>query len=70
MPIFIDRHVDAIRELIGREEYPAPKVHLNPEVKDFYQFTTADLLVEDYQAGPQIKNIPIRCIGKTGGRTT
>ena len=52
-----DRHVDAIRELIGREEYPAPKVHLNPEVKDFYQFTTADLLVEDYQAGPQIKNI-------------
>ena len=54
-----DRHVDAIRELIGREEYPAPKVHLNPEVKDFYQFTTADLLVEDYQAGSQIKNIPI-----------
>ena len=54
-----DRHVDAIRELIGREEYPAPKVHLKPEVKDFYQFTTADLLVEDYQAGPQIKNIPI-----------
>ncbi len=54
-----DRHVDAIRELIGREEYPAPKVRLNPEVKDFYQFTTADLLVEDYQAGPQIKNIPI-----------
>ncbi len=54
-----DRHVDAIRELIGREEYAAPKVYLNPEVKDFYQFTTADLLVEDYQAGPQIKNIPI-----------
>ena len=54
-----DRHVDAIIELIGREEYPAPKVHLNPEVKHFYQFTTADLLVEDYQAGPQIKNIPI-----------
>lgn len=54
-----DRHVDAIRELIGREEYPAPKVHLNPEVKDFYQFTTADLLVEEYQAGSQIKNIPI-----------
>ena len=54
-----DRHVDAIRKLIGREEYPAPKVHLNPEVKDFYQFTTADLLVEDYQAGQQIKNIPI-----------
>lgn len=54
-----DRHVDVIKELIGRETYPAPKVRLNSEVKDFYQFTTADLLVEDYQAGPQVKNIPI-----------
>jgi thymidylate synthase len=54
-----DRHVDVIKELIQRETYPAPKVTLNPEVKDFYAFTTADLLVEDYQAGPQVKNIPI-----------
>ena len=54
-----DRHVDVIKELIGRETYPSPKVRLNPEVKDFYQFTTSDLLVEDYQAGPQVKNIPI-----------
>ena len=54
-----DRHVDVIKELISRETYPAPKVCLNPEVKDFYQFTTSDLLVEDYQAGPQVKNIPI-----------
>ena len=54
-----DRHVEAVKELISREAYPAPKVSLNPEVKDFYAFTTADLIVEDYQAGPQIKNIPI-----------
>ena len=54
-----DRHVDIIRELISRETYPAPKVRLNPDVKDFYSFTTADLIVEDYQAGPQVKNIPI-----------
>lgn len=54
-----DRHVDAIKELLGREEYPAPKVHLNPKVKDFYAFTTDDLIVEDYVAGEQIKNIPI-----------
>ena len=54
-----DRHVDAIKELLSREEYPAPKVRLNPEVKDFYQFTTDDLIVEDYVAGEQIKNIPI-----------
>ncbi|MCD8195600.1 MAG: thymidylate synthase [Lachnospiraceae bacterium] len=54
-----DRHVDIVRELIARETYPAPKVRLNPEVKDFYAFTTADLIVEDYQTGPQIQNIPI-----------
>lgn len=54
-----DRHVDIVRELIKRETYPAPKVTLNPDVKDFYAFTTADLIVENYQAGPQVKNIPI-----------
>ena len=54
-----DRHVEVIKELIERETYPAPKVRLNPGIKDFYQFTTADLLVEGYQAGPQVKNIPI-----------
>lgn len=54
-----DRHVDIVRELISRDTYPAPKVRLNPEVKDFYAFTTADLIVEDYQAGPQVKDIPI-----------
>ena len=32
---------------------------LNPEVKDFYQFTTDDLIVENYETWPQIKNIPI-----------
>ena len=54
-----DRHVPLIKELLEREEYPAPKVSLNPEVKDFYQFTVDDLTVEDYVTGPQIKNIPI-----------
>jgi thymidylate synthase len=54
-----DRHVEIIKELIERPAYPAPRVHLNPEVKDFYSFTTADLIVEDYETGPQIKDIPI-----------
>ncbi len=54
-----DRHVPVIEELIQRPTYPAPKVRLNPEVKDFYAFTTDDLIVEDYEYGPQVKNIPI-----------
>ena len=54
-----DRHVPVIEELIRRPCYPAPKVSLNPEIRDFYEFTTADLIVEDYQYGPQISHIPI-----------
>ena len=54
-----DRHVPVIKELISRTPYPAPTVKLNPEIKDFYEFTTDDLIVENYQTWPQIKNIPI-----------
>ena len=54
-----DRHVDIIKELITREEHPAPKVWLNPDVKNFYDFTTDDLHVEDFVTGPQVKNIPV-----------
>lgn len=54
-----DKHVPMIEELIEREEHPAPKVWLNPDVKNFYDFTTDDLHVEDYVTGEQIKNIPI-----------
>lgn len=54
-----DRHIPLIEELISRESYPAPKFQMNPEIKDFYQFTRNDFSVEDYVTGPQIKNIPI-----------
>ncbi|MCR4674252.1 MAG: thymidylate synthase [Lachnospiraceae bacterium] len=54
-----DRHVDIIKELISRPQYPAPKFWLNPEIKDFYEFTDADIKLEDYETGPQVKNIPI-----------
>ena len=53
-----DRHVPLVKELIARKTYDAPKVWLNPEVKDFYAFTTADLHVEDYRHGEQI-TIPV-----------
>ena len=54
-----DRHVDIVRELIARPTHPAPVVRLNPEVTNFYDFTTDDLIVEGYEHGPQVKNIPI-----------
>jgi len=54
-----DRHVPIVEELISRTPHPAPKVSLNPDVTDFYAFTTDDLIVEDYQTGEQIRDIPI-----------
>jgi thymidylate synthase len=54
-----DRHIPIVKELIKRETYPAPKVRLNPEIKNFYDFTMNDVIVEDYKHGEQIKNIPI-----------
>ncbi|MDD2218334.1 MAG: thymidylate synthase [Eubacteriales bacterium] len=54
-----DRHVEIIRELIKRPQHPAPKFKLNPEIKNFYDFTVADIEITDYQKNEQIKNIPI-----------
>ena len=54
-----DRHVPMIEELISRKPLPAPKFWLNPEVKDFYQFTRDDVKLIDYQTHDQIKNIPV-----------
>ena len=54
-----DRHIPLVQELISREQFPAPKFWLNSEIHDFYQFTEEDIRLDDYQYGPQIKNIPI-----------
>lgn len=54
-----DRHVPIVEELIERPQYPAPKFGLNPDVKDFYAFTVDDIIIEDYQKNPQVKNIPV-----------
>lgn len=53
-----DKHVPLVEELISREQYPAPKLWINPEIKNFYDFTTDDIKLLDYETGPQIK-IPV-----------
>ena len=54
-----DRHIDIVKNLIRRVQYDAPTVILNPDIKDFYKFTTKDLTIINYKAGEQIKNIPV-----------
>ena len=54
-----DRHIPLVKELITRTPFPAPKFSMNPEIKNFYDFTVDDFTIEDYQTGEQIRNIPV-----------
>ena len=36
-----------------------PQNRLNPDVKNFYDFTVDDFTIENYVTGPQVKKIPI-----------
>lgn len=47
-----DRHIPAVKQMLENPEYPAPKLHINPEVKDFYDFKVEDFVLEDYKATP------------------
>ena len=54
-----DRHIPLVKELIEREQHPAPTFWLNPDIKDFYQFTADDVRLVDYVTGPKIRDIPV-----------
>lgn len=54
-----DRHVPIIKDLIKRQAYPAPKLIINKNIKNFYDFTTDDFQIENYICNKQIKHIPV-----------
>ena len=43
-----DRHIPVVEKMLKGEKHPAPKLILNPEVKDFYKFTVDDFTLVDY----------------------
>ena len=44
-----DRHVEGVEYLLQQEPFPAPKVWLDPDIKNFYDFTVDSVHVEGYQ---------------------
>ena len=54
-----DRHVPIVKEIIENEQFPAPKFSLNPEIKDFYKFTTDDFTLENYVYNKKKYDIPV-----------
>ena len=44
-----DRHIPVVKKMMENEQFPAPKIKINPDVKDFYKFTVDDFELVDYQ---------------------
>ena len=44
-----DRHIPIVKKMIEGVQYPAPKFVMNPDKKDFYDFTVDDFALEDYR---------------------
>ena len=54
-----DRHIAMVKQLLKREAKKAPKVTLNTEVKNFYDFKVDDFKVENYEYGTSLGKIPV-----------
>ena len=47
-----DRHIESVKDMLKNPEYPAPKFVMNPDIKNFYDFTVDDFRLEGYEATP------------------
>ena len=44
-----DRHIPVVKKMLKNPQFDAPKLIMNPDVKDFYKFTVDDFKLENYQ---------------------
>ncbi len=54
-----DRHIPIYKEMVKNEQYDAPKLIINPEVKNFYDFTVDDFKLEGYKATPLTQKLEV-----------
>ncbi len=50
-----NNHLDQAKLQLSREPYSLPTMHINPEVKDIFDFKFEDFKLENYQSHPGIK---------------
>ncbi len=54
-----DRHIPIVKKIIQNEPKPAPKLILDPDIKDFYQFTKDSFRLENYEYYDLDEKIPV-----------
>ena len=54
-----DRHVPQVERILTREPRPAPKLLIDPDVKDFYDFTVDSFRLEGYDPHPFDEKIEV-----------
>lgn len=54
-----DRHMDICKDLLSAAEFKAPQLIINPDVKDFYDFTVNDFKLRNYRYDKNITKIPV-----------
>ena len=54
-----DRHIPIVEKIIKNEQKPAPKLILDPDIKDFYQFTKNSFRLENYEYTDLTEKIPV-----------
>ncbi|MBR7163163.1 MAG: thymidylate synthase, partial [Clostridia bacterium] len=47
-----DRHVPIVEKILQNKQFNAPKLWINPEIKDFYDFTINDFKLDGYEFTP------------------
>jgi thymidylate synthase len=50
-----NNHLDQVHTQLNRQPFPLPKMKLNPEVVDLFNFKYEDFLLQDYHFHPAIK---------------
>lgn len=54
-----DRHIPLVEKVIAKPQHPAPKIWINPDIKDFYEFTLDDFRLEGYEYETLEEKIPV-----------